>query len=131
MTDEFGGWHWDVFQAVIVFVADSCSSPAGKPLTPRRGRDELSRLCRPTGKELLLPERMGLTVLFSGACSQRLITWPEYKAWLLMPFFFFFLLLFQTTLKGFTSWILFLLGGDFYFKTLKRNSMLWFLPEGN
>lgn len=46
MTDEFGGWHWDVFQAVIVFVADSCSSPAGKPLTPRRGRDELSRLCR-------------------------------------------------------------------------------------
>lgn len=69
----------------------------------------------PTGKELLLPERMGLTVLFSGACSQRLITWPEYKAWLLMPFFFFFLLLFQTTLKGFTSWILFLLGGGFLF----------------
>lgn len=115
MTDEFGGWHWDVFQAVIVFVADSCSSPAGKPLTPRRGRDELSRLCRPTGKELLLPERMGLTVLFSGACSQRLITWPEYKAWLLMPFFFFFPPPFSNNSKRFYKLDPFFVGGGFLF----------------
>lgn len=76
-----------VFQAVIVFVADSCSSPAGWPLG---GREELSRQCKPTGNELILPATMGLTVLSSSSCSQRLITWPEQKHVALYAFFSFF-----------------------------------------
>lgn len=68
----------------------------------------------PTGKELLLPERMGLTVLFSGACSQRLITWPEYKAWLLMPFFFFFPPPFSNNSKRFYKLDPFFVGGGIF-----------------
>lgn len=100
-----------VFQAVTVFVADSCSSPAGWPLG---GREELSSLCKPTGNELIPPETRGLTVLSSSSCSQRLITWPEQKHVALYAFFF----LFQTTLKSKQDPFF----GDFYFKTLKRNS---------
>lgn len=55
-----------------------------------RGSDELYEQCKPTGREL--------TVFPSSSCSQKLITWPEYKRLALYAFFFL-----QTTLKGFIS----------------------------
>lgn len=92
--------------------------PFSGRLASHGGSDELYQQYKPTGEEL--------TVLPSSSCSQRLITWLRYKHLALYATFFFFL---QTTLKGFISRIPFF--GDFYFKTLKRNSMLLFLPKGN
>ena len=69
-------------------VAGSRSSPAVQPL-PRRARvGWASQAVQTRGKELTLPKRMGLTVLPSSCCSQRLITWPEYEH--LAPYAFFF-----------------------------------------
>lgn len=44
VTDEFGGWHWDVFQTVIVFFFCCCGFPqfSGGPASPEEGEGALS-----------------------------------------------------------------------------------------
>lgn len=62
VTDEFGGWHWDVFQTVIVFflllrvpavLRRSSLSRGG------RGCAERHRQCRPAGRSSLCPREWG------------------------------------------------------------------------
>lgn len=42
MTDEFGGWHWDVFQTVIVFFCCRFPQFSGGPASPEEGEGGLS-----------------------------------------------------------------------------------------
>ena len=42
MTDECGGWHWDVFQTVIVFFLLQIPAVLGGPAFPEEGEGALS-----------------------------------------------------------------------------------------